>query len=422
MSGQVVVKPVSPLAVVGIATAGIGLVGIGVASAVKSVVDKRIEAARKKMEAEKIRLKEWQAFQAEQRKSMQQLGRLQAAIGQAEGELSIIKLLQPREDRTGTGPTGRGYTSLGIPESASIKDIQSILKETSIIMEGLPPEFKEDQASPYQRLEKHRARLVASSQSKKPPILEELLSFKETISRTLQSYLHSMEATARRREELSLAMDTLLSDLLVCHELTTDPEFLTGLDSVRSQIFSLATSGNVKPGHLELLQKKFTETKQAIEYQNTNSAYRLSLAKSLTRNLNEMGYETLEPFEGPDEHAMSQTTMSIPGGERVCIAIQPDNRLSFEVAHESDSDKGSLDEEDLAFFRQQETKWCQDFQELIRRMTREGFSYQVKLERVVPGDSIPVVVVETADEIISEEEREEEAMNYYDDPTKRYLP
>ncbi|OEU66978.1 MAG: hypothetical protein BBJ57_05160 [Desulfobacterales bacterium PC51MH44] len=422
MSGQVVAKPVSPLAIVGIATAGIGLVGF--ASAVKSVVDKKVEAARKKMEAEKNHLKEWQAFQAEQRKSMQQLGCLQAAIGQAEGELSIIRLLQPREDRTGTGPTGQGYTSLGIPESASRKDIQSVLKKILIIMEGLPPEFKEDQASPYQRLEKHRARLVTSSQSKKPPILEELLSFKETVSRTLQSYLHSLEAMARKRQELSLSMDILLSDLLVCHELTTDPELLTGLDSIQSQIFSLAASRNVKPGHLELLQKRFAKTKQAIEYQNTNSAYRLSLAESLTRNLNEMGYETLEPFEGPEEHAMSQTTMSVPGGERVRIAIQADNRLSFEVAHESDSDKRSLDEEDLAFFRQQETKWCQDFQELIRRMTREGFSYQVKLERVVPGDSIPVVVVETADEIISEEKREEEAMDYYydDDPTKRYLP
>ncbi len=85
-------------------------------------------------------------------------------------------------------------------------------------------------------------------------------------------------------------------------------------------------------------------------------------------------------------------------------AIKPDGRMDFKLVHERRSPGAYLSEEEIASYRRQENRWANDFREIIRRLTREGFSYQIQMEDFFHTDSIPVVVVETAEELNAEEE------------------
>ena len=46
--------------------------------------------------------------------------------------------------------------------------------------------------------------------------------------------------------------------------------------------------------------------------------------------------------------------------------------------------------------------------ELIRRLVKDGVPYQVQFEREIPGESIPMVVVEGVEELLDEEEQVQE--------------
>ena len=58
----------------------------------------------------------------------------------------------------------------------------------------------------------------------------------------------------------------------------------------------------------------------------------------------------------------------------------------------------------MLLFRQQEVRWCRDMKELIGRLIKDGVPYRVQFEREVPDKSIPVVVVESVDELLDEKE------------------
>ena len=69
MSGEIILAPIL------LPAAGVGLAGIAVGT-VKSFIDKRVEAAKKKIEAEKGQLKEWESFQVAQKEHMEEMSRI----------------------------------------------------------------------------------------------------------------------------------------------------------------------------------------------------------------------------------------------------------------------------------------------------------------------------------------------------------
>ena len=74
-----------------------------------------------------------------------------------------------------------------------------------------------------------------------------------------------------------------------------------------------------------------------------------------------------------------------------------------------------LDEKERAFLQQQESLWCRDLQELLRRLVRDGVPYRVQSEGFRAVDDLPIVMVETAQEILDEEE------GMYEGATERFL-
>ncbi len=73
-----------------------------------------------------------------------------------------------------------------------------------------------------------------------------------------------------------------------------------------------------------------------------------------------------------------------------------------------------LSGDELAFLRQQESRWCDDLHGLLHKLQADGFEFQVQLERETPREAIPVVVVEDADEWVEREDAREA-------PRKRHL-
>lgn len=425
MSGEVVVAPALPFSLIGVAFLGVGAGAVGVARLVKSIVDGRVEVARQEIERKKTCLEAWQKYQAEQQQHMISLQKTQQAITASEQRLSAIRLTEGYADHRGEGPSAIGYTS---PHRGKDSEhaVRSLLNSISQILQDLPIDFRESANSPYLRLVNQQKRLTQKLDSREKPRLEEATSFRDTIHRTLQSYMSSLEMMSARQQELTQQIEFLLNDVLTYRHLASESKQVSELDGLENHLLSLVSSQHIQTGQLELLEKKFKEIQTEITLGMANSAFRSSLAAALTQHLADMGYTLLESFPQEADQPVLQATMRIPGGERVRVAIQPTNKIAFQVCHEAGKEEGQMSKQELSFFRQQEQKWCQDLQELIRRLTKEGYAYNIALERSVPEASIPVVVVETVDEILSseegwEEEEDIEMGRFAQEPMKRKL-
>ena len=388
MSGEIVLAPAIPLvalgvagaAVAGVAVAGTavaGFAGIGIV-AVNKLVDGRAEAARKSADEEKQRILQWQEFQEKQRVVMQEASRLQESFRLSEEKLRSISLQSVSTDSTAAPVQKReGYLHLGVPHAVVSEKLSGLLNNINLLLIEMPQSFKSEESSPFRNLEKHYQRLSERLNSGKLVTADEMESFLQTITRSFSGFQSMKQKMAEKQQQLFDALETLLDDSLYCRALTAIPRHRESLDSLKAQIVSLITADDVRSGQVELLQKRVAAIKQEVEYETTNAAYRISMAESLSRNLGELGYSMLKPFKDVENEEVSQAVMAIPGGEQVRIAFQKDNRLSFQLSHEKQSDEESVDEDELAFFREQEQQWCQDSQELLRRMRKEGFEYNV---------------------------------------------
>ena len=412
MSGQIILLPALPLAAAGIAIIGVVVAGTATAIAIGRIVDARLEAIRIEIEKEKARLRQWQAFQAEQVQRMADLSARQSAIRQAEQALSFIELQEVKKSTGDKGVTGKGFVSLEMkgPAVFTIEQMQAVMSDITTAMGDLPQAFKDDNSSPFPRLEKQRMRLHKTLEKNKLCSLEELISFKETIAKTFAEYRRQLEMTAKKSQEFDESTDELLDAVLACRYITEDQGHIQSMESIREQLLSMAAAGQFKPGHIDLLRKRFIEIKKAVEEEMNRSAYRFAVTDSLTRNLNEMGYDSVHDFNQVQSASLAQAVISIPGGEQLKIGIQKDNRLAIEVVHKGGADKSALTEEEKAHFLRQEQKWCLDFIELIRHMGREGFTYEISLERLVPDGSISIIVDADDVDSMGQEERERQGM------------
>jgi hypothetical protein len=128
-----------------------------------------------------------------------------------------------------------------------------------------------------------------------------------------------------------------------------------------------------------------------------------------------MGYETIEDFDFSNA-AMAGASLRIPGGEIVRAALHRNRQLAFEVLHERPTDTANvpLSSAELKHLARQEKRWCHDAHELFRRLVKEGYTYKVSFEHELQQESVKVVVVETAEDILNAQSESEA-------PERRYL-
>ncbi|GKT09130.1 hypothetical protein [Desulforhabdus sp. TSK] len=422
MSGEVVAFPVvALLPVAGIV--GIVAVGSAAARAVQSIVDHQVEAARKKAEEERHRLREWEDFQGRQRQKLEEASRLQNELRQAESRLAGIGLGDAAEagawERRAPSYAGGGKKA-NMPHDALRSELQRIGK----LLQELPESFRLNPHSPYERMEEWHAKLASAAEQSRSSRPETASTLRETILRTFRAYIEKEEAESRKQKEMYSKVNNLIEDVMLVGQLAGSQVAHSELRSIRTDLLHLLSAEVISPGQIQLIEKCFNGIRQRVDDETAMLAGRRALAESLTRHLSALGYRTIADFSDHVDAGFSEALLAMPGGERVRIRIAADGGMACQLMHESRHSVDALSREVVALFKRQETKWCTDFKEVIRRMTAEGFLYEVKFEQEIPLERIPVVVMETADELArwkEDREEEDEMERFQREDQRRYL-
>ena len=226
----------------------------------------------------------------------------------------------------------------------------------------------------------------------------------------MDRYVKDVENRARSLEELLARADSLLDEVAAGLELTGEKKHRAELASIQDSLLKLMEARTLDYGDLDLLEKRSGAIKAEIENEVQRRAYRRALADSLTENLQAMGYEVLEAFSVDRETTAPRAMLAMPGGGRLKAALHPDGRLAFDLL----PDKLRLTSAERDRFRAQEEKWCSDFQALLRRLIKDGFNFQVELEKPTSEEALAVVDVLAGDELAEDEEEQ-----FYEDPKAR---
>jgi hypothetical protein len=404
MSGEVIVAIAG-----GVAVAGIGVIGAtayGAGKVIKGLIDARVDAAVREMEAERARIVEWQVFLAEQHKQHNKLQLQQEQLRELEKRVASLTLAQPVAIPAGSGPTGEGYVSVtkdtGQP---SAELIRPMLQQLGELLATCPDDFALAIDSPLPRLQQHHDALVRRLDSRKVPLPEELTAFKETIERTVRQFLEHQRLIADQADSMAKRLDKLLREIMTTTGLTDEQPVRSSLQTLKEQVLRLLSSTPPMHSQVEKFEQQLTEIKTAVETRLVNGAFRTTLAQSLARNLHDLGYVTVKDFPDDPHQITLRTELKIPGGERLRVTIDRTNKLAFKVLHETGDLKRLLSKEDERFFRDQEQRWCSDLKELIRRMVKEGFDYAIDHEQLTQ-----IAVVVDPNEIDSQQDPAEVAM------------
>ena len=105
-----------------------------------------------------------------------------------------------------------------------------------------------------------------------------------------------------------------------------------------------------------------------------------------------MGYMVVDPFTPAAVDTPAMGLWRLPDSGQVRVALEPDGRFAAKLDSESGAEEG---------------KWCADARELLRRLAADGVPYEIVFERRLP--EIPVVALETADELLDGEEEDTRA-------------
>ena len=245
------------------------------------------------------------------------------------------------------------------------------------------------------------------------PDYDEIVNFGKVVDASIRG---AREAAKRRREAFeafSAAAEDLLDKVLYLEALSEhlgslENTYRNELGTLKDGLSALLTTGEPKPGALELVRERLETLRIAIESAAITEHQYTGLTASLQRNLRAMGYLCEEPFPEQARAGAThyQAAFAIPGGERLCAAVDHHGRLNFEVVHVREAGalaQAPLTAAERALFLQQEARWCADVHKLIRRMAAEGFPFEISLEKTAEAERIRVAVVETGRELMEKE-------------------
>ena len=382
------------------------LAGIAAVAVAQQVSEAR-ERARLLREKEQAFFEKWRLEQEDSRQGVQRISELEESLAKAVGKLGEAGDIQA--PAKATRDSGGGF--IGLERKNKRRPAESsrgLFDRISGVIDSLPNEFKADKDWPFERIIEQRGKYEAMFTDEAGPGPEELLAFGETITRTLTRFLKSMEV---RRASASISLEAIAS----LYEKASYLQGLSGANEVVSELKNIKTqlvSGRVDAGSLKGIEARLDELAKSVDLETEKRACRSVLADRLSFRLNELGYAGAEPFDSLEPDAYSAASFKGPLGGKLRVMIQPDGHLALKL----DPDKiTALRPREIELFRRKEKKWCLDLQELLRRLTSDGFSFRIELERTRPASSLPVATLVEAGELLDDEEE------FWDDDAPRKM-
>ncbi len=370
-----------------------------VAKAVQKMVDQRVAVAVKEAAAEQAKIADWLAWQERQRQQSITLVETHAALLKTQECLLADGLSVRRADQANQASTAQGYASLN---AASRKDAALYLQAIVKILDEAPADFRADAGSPHQRLLAQAERLKGRLASSKLPRPEELTAFHDAVNLTISGYLDATSKNIETTKAMTARLANLMQAIGLCRQLATSSERQTGIDGLHAQLLVLLAKPAIPAGQVELLEKRLAVILKALDAKLIQAAFRTTLASALDRHLQAMGFGASEPFPTDEGQPVLSTVMTTEEGKCLQIAIQADNRLAFEMLPSKSVGKQQMSASDREHFRAQEKVWCQkEMPELLRRLTQDGFSYEVQFARDAPESRLQIAVVESVEEILA---------------------
>jgi len=299
-------------------------------------------------------------------------------------------------DAAATGPD-----SSPPQEGAQAAESLQLLSQIRQELQALPPAALQDPERPFQRLMVRIERVEQAAKQGKPVDMEDILGLQEASRRSIAR--HAPTAASGKVDALSQEIEALYLQATSLALAGASEAQTLQAEALRRQILTLAGVHDLAPGALDALRQALETLRSEVETALTWREFRRTLTNSVQRHMADMGYHNIAAFRLDEKQALLSAVFKAPGGERVSSSIENDGRMVFTLSHERAESSSHLSEEETAFYRRQEFKWSLDFQELLRRLTAEGFSYGLQLEQCVANDAIPIVVVETGQELEEQE-------------------
>jgi hypothetical protein len=403
---------------------------IGLAVGVKSIVDDCISNAEKKRDEEKAQIAEWAVFVQRQQQENREAAALEDMLVASEQKLAAMELGEVARRAVGMegeeppSDRARAHMELGKQRLAPERAV-ALLAEFAALLAEAPAAFRAAEGEPCDRLERQRAVLAARLGAGGALDGSDIEGLRQAYHDTLAAFLAATRARREWREALrariEAALDTVLFAEQVAQRFPAElADFTAELLSLRSRITRLCGAEEPDAEALGMVERRVETLRGEIDYASMRAAQRRGVAEAVTRILGEMGYESIDDFAFERETPMAVASMRIPGGEIVRAALHQNRQLAFEVIHERPEGADAhapLSVSERIHLARQEKKWCADVHELFRRMVAEGLQYRVSFEHDLKEDAVKVVVVETAADIL----RDEEEAQGRDEEQKKYL-
>ena len=409
MSGEVVV--VSSAAVgSALAIGGLFVVGGIALQMAKEHQRQQQMQAQKKAAEQKRQLKSWEDYQVFQQQTMQHLN---AQRQMARDAFANLQLHLQKSTHQGSNNTPElGAQARSFLDSDETTQVQKRLQQVQNWLAQLPQSLQQHENSPIPRLQTQLEQF-----NKQSPHLETIEDFIETAKRSVTQFMKNLEKQRQQHEQVLQQAELQLNELLHYQQFAKEGVESEEVSALKAHLLVILeqTTATVSLNALSVLQKKSASLKQRINERLEQQAAEEVIYQRVHHHLQEMGYS------GAQQQDERVNSWAIPGGEQVRFALQADFRLTFQVAHErSRHTDAALSLQERAFLHQQEHKWCQDLPNLLKRLQADGLNYRVDFERQLPDDRIPIVILETVDELLAAEE-EEAIRLQQQQPVKRYL-
>jgi hypothetical protein len=405
----------------------VGTVGAGAVFAlsgflvVGSIAYQMAKSHHEKLEADallqankhKNKLAAWHHFQQDQQTVMQHLHEEREIARQAFADLCLQvndDAAQQDDFSPESGANVRAQAT-GFLDKDESTQVQQRLEQLQTWLTAVPAQLSLHEKAPIAVLQQQLEQF-----NQTPPRMERLEQFTDTAHRSVQKFIQQLEETAQLHNKILQQAETELDTLLSYQHLAesgTEAEEIAALQAHLLAILATEDQTETKLSALALLQKKSALLQGNIKQRLEHQAAEATIYQRVHHHMQAMGYEATQQT-GERVHSWT-----IPNGEQVRFSLQSDFKLSFQVAHErTQHTDAALSLQERAFLHQQENKWCKDLPRLLKHLKADGLAYEVGFERQLPDDSIPIVVLETVDELL---EAEEKSLSQQKSSVKRYL-